>query len=187
MHTTARRKLSSVGGFAARHLFNAYPDPSFHFIVDPDPTFHFNAAPDPVPHQSDANLRQLFYISYKALLWASTTPKRLHFEALKFKSSDLFKMRIWIQIFTLLRIWIHLPKMMRIHAKPHSGLQHCSAVCFYYKCLLHFRSNIFSKCDYFKVRQSCQHAALIALYGRIIVFTRWHKLNCRILGRMEAR
>jgi hypothetical protein len=32
------------------HLFNADPDPSFHFIADPDPFFHFYGVPDPTFH-----------------------------------------------------------------------------------------------------------------------------------------
>ncbi len=45
------------------HSFNTDPDPFFHFKADPDSTFHFNADLnlESAHHQSDANLRPLFY------------------------------------------------------------------------------------------------------------------------------
>ncbi len=61
-----------------RTIFNKDPDQSFHINEEPDPTFHFNADPDPAPNPSDANLRTLVYIPYKAstlLLWESTALK----------------------------------------------------------------------------------------------------------------
>jgi len=43
-------EILSITRVSAPHLFNADPDPAFHFNAEPDP--------DPAPHQYDPNLPQ---------------------------------------------------------------------------------------------------------------------------------
>jgi hypothetical protein len=87
---------------------------AFIFIADSDPTFHFNADPDPA-HQKDANLRprvssppQLHFKSPRLHCFASTALYRFIIEPLQLLI--LTSMRAWIQLFTLTRIRIQLPK-----------------------------------------------------------------------------
>ncbi len=100
----------------------------FHFNADPDPAFHFNADLDPAPHQCDANLRPLGYRPCRPPLSLHAPITSLHFECpwpsmapfsepRKLLNLDLMRIRIQIQLFTLMWIRIQFPKIMRIRIR----------------------------------------------------------------------
>ncbi len=93
-----------------KYYFSRVADPH-HFSADPDPAFYSNADPDPIhlfnlmriwgdstPHQSDGNLWPLVYRPSTTSFWASKAPEIF----------NLMPQRI--QLFTLTRIRIQLPK-----------------------------------------------------------------------------
>ncbi len=96
---------------------------TFNFDVNPDPdsSVHFDADadPDPAPYQSKTNLQPLEGFrpstapcwASRPQLWASTT---LHGFNLSLHSS-WFGSGSNLSLFTLIRIRIQHPKMMRIH------------------------------------------------------------------------
>jgi hypothetical protein len=96
-------QCNKTGVFADQYHFLVDPDPALYFNADPDLAFHFN--PDPAPLRSDWNLRHLV-----------SRPSRTLFRASNLLNVD-FK-AVWIQIFTLMRIGIQLPKTIRIHVDP---------------------------------------------------------------------
>ncbi len=92
-------------------------DPAFHYNVDPDPTLHFTADPDPAPYQSDAKLRSLIYIPFKAPSGASEALEFFYFNSGYGSSFSLLPMRIRIQLPRIMRIRIQLPRIMRIRIR----------------------------------------------------------------------
>jgi hypothetical protein len=85
-------KKQSTTSVADPHHLDADPDSTFHFDADPDPACHFDADPDP----------SLQINAQKVTL--NKCSNRLIFYTFWLVICKLF--RIWIQIFTLMRIRI---------------------------------------------------------------------------------
>jgi hypothetical protein len=99
-------------------------------VADPH---HFDVDSDPDPHQSDANLSPLVLRPSRASFWASSPVVSDHGSIFLSLTWILSYLLIRIQLFTLLRIRIQLPKLIRTDPQP---------------CLNHYftLSNIIVKC-----------------------------------------
>ncbi len=100
------------------HHFSADLDPgrSVHLNTGLDLTFFFNVDPDPDPDSHhDTNLKPLVYRPSTTLFCAS---KAFEFRLQNADPDPPFFTQIWIgiQLFTLMRIRIQLPKIILIHA-----------------------------------------------------------------------
>ncbi len=94
----------STTSVADTHHIDADPDHAFHFDADPDPACHFDADPDPDPtFRSDADPDPSLQINAQKVT-LNKCSNRLIFYTFWLVICKLF--RIWIQIFTLMRIRI---------------------------------------------------------------------------------
>ncbi len=115
-----------------------------HLDEDPDPSIYFNADPDPARHQSEAYLRPLVlrsstapFCACKPPLWASLV---LYVSILSLHGFWIWaSMRIWIRLFTLIRIRIrNIVNNIKIFKKTVSKIKLYKSCCSPRLCKLKF-------------------------------------------------